>query len=175
MADRLDATPDHVAVAVPDFDVAHRRWNDELGGRTCSWFHAKGYFRSRQYRFSGGAKLELIQPSETAPDPDANFVRRFLGKHGSRVHHLTLKVADVREAASIVEAQGFDVIDIDTSNDYWHEGFLRPSQVGGLIVQIAWARHSDEEWAARHDVDIEPPPADGARLLGPLLRHPDLD
>lgn len=174
MADRIDATPDHVAVAVPDFDAADPRWRDALGGRWVAWYHAHGLFRSRQSRFRGGAKLELLMPSERDPSP-GNFVRRYLDRFGAQVHHVTLKVPDLHEAIGILEGVGLDVVDVDDSDPGWQEGFVRPSQVGGLIVQIAYSAHSDAEWAARHDYTPEEPPADGAVLIGPLLSHPDLD
>jgi catechol 2,3-dioxygenase-like lactoylglutathione lyase family enzyme len=174
VADRIEIVPDHVAVAVPDFDAADARWRDQLGGRWVAWFHAHGYFRSRQSRFRGGAKLELLMPSETDPSP-GNFVRRYLDRFGAQVHHVTLKVPDLHPALETLAGMGLDAVDVDDRNDVWQEAFLRPSQVGGLIVQVAWARHTDADWAAMHDYTPEEPPADGARLVGPLLSHPDLD
>ncbi|MBW3657237.1 MAG: VOC family protein [Actinobacteria bacterium] len=170
----IDAVPDHVAVAVPDFDVADARWRDELGGRWVAWYHARGLFRSRQLRFRGGGKLELLMPSEADPSPDT-FVRRYLDRFGAQVHHLTLKVPDLPAAIGVLEAEGLDVVDVDLSGDTWKESFLRPSQVGGLIVQVAWSGQTDAQWAAAHDFRPEEPPSDGAVLRGPLLEHPDLD
>ena len=59
----------------------------------------------------------------------------------------------------------------------WQEAFLRPSQVGGLVVQVASSnRSNDEDWARMNGFDnVPPPPAEGARLLGPQLVHDDLD
>ena len=143
----LDAVPDHVAIAVPDWDLAASRWADELGGRVVSW-SINPLFRSRQYRFVNGAKLELL----TLPEDEAggdHFVRRFLDRFGSQVHHLTLKVADIHDAIASVRAAGFDVIDVRTDGELWREGFLRPSQVGGLVVQLGWSSLTDDEVAAR--------------------------
>lgn len=168
----LDAVPDHVAVAVPDWDVAEARWRDHLGGRVSSWY-VNPVFRSRQYRYANGAKVELI----TLPDGGAgrdNFVRRFLDRHGAQLHHLTLKVPDLDAAITTVRAGGLEVVDVDTSRRDWHEGFLRPAQVGGFVVQLGWSPHGDDEWAQRHGFVPEPTPLDAAALLGPRLRHPDL-
>lgn len=170
----LQSTPDHVAVAVPDLDAATPRWRDELGGSLTSWSHRHGRFRGRQYRYRNEARVELLAPDEHA-NPETNFVRRFLDSHGSAVHHFTLKVPDVASAAEQLDAAGLDVVDLDTSDEHWHEAFLRPSQVGGIVVQIAWTPWSQAEFAAYLDHEIEPPPRDGAELQGPLLRHPDLE
>ncbi|MDQ3342097.1 MAG: VOC family protein [Actinomycetota bacterium] len=171
MIDRLSAHLDHVAVAVPDWETAQRRWRDQLGGGIVAWGDS-GVFASRQLRFANGAKLELLRPDSEEPD---NFVRRFLGRFGSATHHVTFKVADLDAALKVVRAGDLDVVDVDTSGSVWHEGFLRPSEVGGLVVQLAWSGHSDQEWAASIGHTPEPPALGAAELLGPTLRHPDLD
>lgn len=173
MPESLDSVLDHVAVAVPDVGVAGRRWHDHLGGRDVGWTDA-GVFHNRQLRFRGGGKLELLAPSPGDPSPD-NFVRRYLDRFGSAVHHVTLKVPDLALAIAVVRAEGYDVVDVQMTDPAWQEGFLRPSQVGGLVIQLAWASYADDEWA-QHTMGRPPgePPPDGAVLAGPLLRHPDL-
>jgi len=171
----LDAIPDHVAVAVPDFDVADRRWRDQLGGRWVSWYHNKpGGFRSRQLKFRGGAKLELLQPSEVDPSPD-NFVRAFLARHSATVHHVTLKVPSLAEAVKRSRAAGFDVVGVNVASERWKEAFLRPSEVGGVVVQLAQSPNDDGDWAAMHDYQPQEPGPDAARLRGARLTHRNLD
>ncbi len=170
----IDARPDHVAIALPAIDPALRRWQDELGAGQVSRFTQRAAFDSMQLRYANDAKLELLVPSERDPAPD-NFVRRFLDRFGTRVHHVTLKVPDLREAVASLEHHGLDVVDVDTSDPHWHEGFLRPSQVGGIIVQIARSDSDDAAFAARVGFTQTEPRADAARLLGPLLVSDDLD
>lgn len=171
----IDARPDHVAAALPDYRPSLVRWRDELGGAQVSRFHNAPVFRGLQLRYANHGKLELLQPSERDPSPD-NFLRRFLARFGTAVHHLTLKVPDLPSAIDTLGLHGFDVIDVDLSGEHWKEGFLRPSQVGGLVVQVAWtSTRTDEEWAARAGFALEPVRPEAASLQGPLLRHPDLD
>lgn len=168
----IASTPDHVAVAVPAIEAAAVRWHDQLsGGWAGPRFELPGAgFATRQLRFAGGAKLELLEP--LTPN---GFAARFLERFGPRVHHVTLKVADLLAAVARLEDEGYDVVDVSTAQPDWHEGFLRPSQVGGVIVQVAWAGRTDEEWAAEAGLTPELPPDDGPELLGPRLTHPDLD
>ncbi len=173
MADALDAVLDHVAIAVPAWEPAERRWRDELGGGRVAWGD-NGAFASRQLRFANGAKLELLAPGSRADAPD-NFVRRFLARFGSTVHHLTLKVPDLQQALAVVTAGGFEPVDVRDDNERWKEAFLRPSQVGGLVVQVAQSSQTDEQWARASGHTPEPPRPDAAALLGPRLRHPDVD
>jgi hypothetical protein len=168
----ITTTPDHVAVAVPDTQAAATRWRTELGG---GWIapafpnEAAG-FASRQLRYRNGAKLELLEPTR-----DDSFAGQFVTKYGARIHHVTLKVAALLPAVEQLRDEGFDVVDVFAEGDIWHEGFLRPSQVGGIIVQIAWAGRSEEDWAELAGFEQEIPEDDTAQLLGPTLSHPDLD
>src|SRR5688572_24302205 len=144
MADRIEAVLDHVAVAVPDWRVAEQRWRNELGGGRSS-AGKNPVFSSRQLQFANGGKLELLTPTS---DDSTNFVRRFLDRFGSTVHHVTLKVPDLHGALRVINDAGLDAVDVNDSVDYWQEAFLRPSQVGGLVVQIAATTFTDDDWAA---------------------------
>ncbi len=168
----IEAIPDHVAAAVPAIEAAAARWIDHLGGGWLApaWEVPGGGFATRQARFAGGAKLELLEPRS-----EDGFAARFLARHGAGVHHVTLKVPALLPAVATLEDAGLDLVDVSAEGDVWHEAFLRPSQVGGLIVQVAWARYGDEAWAAYHGATPEQPRADAARLLGPRLAHPDLE
>lgn len=168
----ITTTPDHVAVAVPSIEEAARRWRDELGGR---WvgppFPMPGPgFQTRQLRFAGGAKLELLEPLHAD-----GFAARFLDRYGARIHHVTLKVPALLPALAQLEEEGLESVDVFAEGDLWHEAFLRPRQVGGLLVQVAWSSRTDEEWTELTGGAVEPPAPDAARLLGPTLRHPDLE
>jgi catechol 2,3-dioxygenase-like lactoylglutathione lyase family enzyme len=171
MQPAITSVLDHVAIAVPDADAASARWTGAMGGGHLS--HGdNGVFASRQLRFAGGGKLELLTPS-----PQANgggFVGGFLNRFGAGIHHVTLKVPNLPDAVATVRGNGLDVVDVQDVDDWWQEGFLRPSQVGGLIVQLAWSGGTDEEWAERVGHTPQPPRDDAARLLGPTILHPDL-
>jgi hypothetical protein len=166
----IESIPDHVAIAVHDIEAAAPRWHDELGG---GWQSDDVEVLAvpvaiRQMLFPNGGKLELWQPYGDG------FATRFMERYGPRVHHVTLKVPDaLMPAVETIRAEGYDVIDISTEGG-WHEAYLRPSQVGGMIVQVAWAEKSDEEWMAESGY-VPESPRGSAALLGPTLTHPDLD
>ncbi|MEX1164221.1 MAG: VOC family protein [Nitriliruptor sp.] len=166
----IDARPDHVAIAVHDLEAASARWQEQLGGVWLSPRFSGGGFGTRQLRYSNLAKLELLEP-----EVQDGFAAAFLDRFGPRVHHVTLKVPDLLDAVRTVEAAGYDVVDVSTARDEWHEGFLRPSQVGGLIVQIARPQHDDEGWARLAGMDLPPVDPDSPALLGPTLTAPDLE
>lgn len=167
----ISCVPDHVAAAVPDITAAHARWRDRLGGGDWAGDGPFLDFRNHQYVFRGGAVLELL---EGAGD-GAGFLHRFLDRFGASVHHVTLKVDDLPAALEVLDAAGLGVVDVDMSDERWRESFVRPSAVGGLVVQVASTTLSPDDWLALTGFEATDPADDGARLLGPLLQHPDLD
>lgn len=172
MADRISAVLDHVAVAVPSVEPAQQRWISELGGGLVT----KGgndVFRSRQIRFANGGRLELLTPAPKAGE--GSFVSRFLQRFGSTVHHVTLKVPDLHAALDVVASGGLEPVDVSDENEQWQEAFLRPSQIGGIVVQVAASTLTEQDWSRLTGFEPQQPRADAASLLGPRLRHPDLD
>lgn len=168
----ISCVPDHVAAAVTDLSAAHARWGEQLGGGTHGGGANTPGFRNHQYVFRGGAVLELVAPGT---DEGGGFTGRFLDRFGPRVHHVTLKVEDLPAALEVLEAAGLEVVDVDLSDERWREAFVRPSVVGGLIVQVASTTMTAEDWTELVGIEQTPPADDGARLVGPLLQHPDLE
>ena len=170
----ITTTLDHVAVAVPDIPTAERRWLGQLGARIVRSTPNDWPFRATTYTFPGGGRLEgLAAPPCTGPD---QFVRGFLARFGSSVHHVTLKVPDLDAAMARLRDTGYDVVDYREHSAVWHEAFLRPSQTGGIVVQLGWEPYQDADSHERGDVLDPPPwPPHAATLLGPRLQHPDLE
>lgn len=170
IAATLDAQLDHVSVAVADLDRALAYWRGTVGAGLVVRERTE-QFEAAQVRFAGGGKLELLAPPSGG---DGGFVARFLERYGSAIHHVTLKVPDIRVAIDTVRAGGYDVVDVQTTSPWWREGFLRPSQVGGLIAQVAWASESDAQWASRLGAEPETAAATAPQLRGVTVVHPDL-
>ena len=172
MADRLEAVLDHVAIAVPEWLAAEARWREQLGaGRSSQGQNSA--FGSRQLIFANGGKLELLTPP--ADGDGTNFVAAFLKRFGSTIHHVTLKVPDLHAALDVMTSAGLDAVDVNDASEYWKEAFLRPPQVGGLVVQLAQTPYDDDTWAELTGFTRETPRPGAVELLGPVLRHPDLD
>ena len=114
--------------------------------------------------------LELLEPN----DEGGSFVARFLDRFGASVHHVTLKVPDLPAALAVLDDEDLPVVDVSLEDDRWQESFVRPSAVGGLIVQVASTTLDDAAWAELTGFTMTDPRPDAAELLGPLLQHPDL-
>lgn len=124
-----------------------------------------------QWRYRNGSKLELIEPDPDYPSEDV-YLTGFLEKFGARIHHVTLKTPDLDRAIATLRQAGIQPIGINRE-PLFHEAFIRPRDGGGLLIQLLWTEVADHEWQNGFNLEVTPPPDDGARLLAVRLRHPD--
>lgn len=129
----VTATLDHVGIAVGDLHAALAFYRDALGLEV----EASEDVASQRVRAHfvpvGGAALELLEA--TAPDsPIATFV----GKRGPGLHHLTLRVDDIRAALAELKARGVRLIDQEPRPGA--EGalvaFIHPASAHGVLVEL---------------------------------------
>jgi methylmalonyl-CoA/ethylmalonyl-CoA epimerase len=125
---------DHVAVAVEALGEVGALLERDLGAVPVGGGGDAPGFRSRQWRFGNGMRLELLEPARI---DENDFLRRFLDQHGAGVHHLTFRVPDIPAAVGAVEAAGFPVLYSRVSNPDWQEAFLHPRDAFGTVVQLA--------------------------------------
>ena len=89
----MKVTLDHVGIAVADLSAALAFYRDALGldveaSEEVGSQHVRAHFIP-----AGDPKLELLEA--TAPDSP---IARFVGKRGPGLHHITLRVEDIRAA-----------------------------------------------------------------------------
>jgi methylmalonyl-CoA/ethylmalonyl-CoA epimerase len=162
----LDATVDHVAIAVRDMRRSIPFVMDALGASFLfSGERLDQGFRWAQFRFPGGGKMELVTPIGSD-----GFVYRFLERRGEGVHHVTLKVPDIEQAIAYLESQRIPLFNVSTRNPGWKEAFIHPKDANGTLVQLAQSAMSDDDVAHHH---LQPHEEDGHRhlKLDDLLRE----
>jgi methylmalonyl-CoA/ethylmalonyl-CoA epimerase len=138
------AALDHVAVAVRDVASAAALYRDVLGGEFLYGADQPDQgFRFVQYRFPGGGKVELVTPIREG------FLTRFLDDRGEGMHHITLRVPDLRAQLDRLRGGGIAVVLADLDDENWKEAFIHPRDARGVLVQLAETPHRDEE-TARH-------------------------
>lgn len=126
------AVLDHVALAVARWADAWPRFVVSLGGRwrVGGW---RGGFCPALLAYEGGGQVELLAPN----DEGDGFLHRFLRRHGPGPHHLTFIVGDLASAVEELCNAGLNPVDVDLADPDWKEAFLRPSEAGGVVVQLA--------------------------------------
>lgn len=144
----IDATLDHVAIAVHDIRASMRLYSEILGAPFlfAGEAHKQG-FRWAQFRLPGGGKFELVTPL------GEGFVSRFLDRRGEGVHHVTMKVPDIHRAIAHLDDSGVPLFSVSTDDEQWKEAFVHPKDANGVLLQFAQSRWTDEEVARHHLTD----------------------
>ena len=130
----MKAVLDHVGIAVGDLELATDFYKNALGLEV----EAPEEVSSQQVRTHmipvGQAALELLEP--TAPDSP---IARFVDKRGPGLHHVTLRVEDIRAALAQLKERGVRLIDAEPRPGA--EGalvaFIHPSAAHGVLVELS--------------------------------------
>lgn len=97
-------------------------------------------FSSRILQTPGAQlRLEVMQPTR-----EDSFLQRFLDRRGPAIHHVSFEVRDVARAIEACKRNRVRVLGERTGQSEgarWHEVFLAPEEVGGMLVQLfSWER-----------------------------------
>jgi methylmalonyl-CoA epimerase len=129
----VKAILDHIGIAVEDVDAALTFYRDALGLD----IEAPEDVPSQRVRAhlipTGESALELLEA--TAPDSP---IARFLDKRGPGIHHITLRVEDIRAALEHLRARGVRLIDEQPRPGAQSAlvAFVHPSAAHGVLVEL---------------------------------------
>jgi methylmalonyl-CoA epimerase len=133
----VKATLDHIGIAVGDLGQALAFYRDALGLEVEPPEEVASQRVRAHFVPVGDATLELLEP--TAPDSP---IAKFVEKRGPGVHHITLRVDDIREALARLKARGIRLI--DESPREGAEGaliaFVHPASAHGVLVELKQRR-----------------------------------
>jgi LAO/AO transport system kinase len=124
---------DHVGIAVQDIDKALAFYRDALGleveaPEEISSQRARAHFIS-----VGESSIELLEG--TASD---SAITKYIEKRGPGIHHITLRVDDIRVALARLKARGVRLVDEEPRQGA--EGalvaFIHPSAAHGVLVEL---------------------------------------
>ncbi len=129
----MKATLDHIGIAVGDLAQALAFYRDALGLEVEPPEEVASQRVRAHFVPVGEAALELLEP--TAPDSP---IAKFIEKRGPGVHHVTLRVDDIREALARLKARGVRLI--DEAPRAGAEGaliaFVHPASTHGVLVEL---------------------------------------
>jgi len=129
----VKATLDHIGIAVGDLAQALAFYRDALGLEVEPPEEVASQRVRAHFVPLGDSALELLEP--TAPDSP---IAKFIEKRGPGVHHVTLRVDDIREALARLKARGIRLI--DESPREGAEGaliaFVHPASTHGVLVEL---------------------------------------
>jgi hypothetical protein len=158
---------DHFAVGVRSIDDALGWAARVAGGREVARFSQGRSWRGAQAEFAAGIRLEALEP---LPDPEDDFLVRFLDANGEGAHHFTFKVPDIEARIARLRELGIEPVKIDLSDPAWQECFLHPRLGLGAVIQLA---QQGGPWSAEKPVGPRPDDLVAAEFLGAELRVSD--
>src|SRR3989442_4868178 len=129
----MKVTLDHVGIAVVDLAEALTFYRDALGLEV----EAPEDVASQRVRAHfiplGESALELLEA--TAEDSP---IAKYVAKRGPGLHHITLRVDDIRAALAQLKAKGVRLID-ETPREGAHGSlvaFIHPSSAHGVLIEL---------------------------------------
>jgi methylmalonyl-CoA epimerase len=139
----MKAVLDHIGIAVKDLDAALEFYRDALGleiepPEDVPSQHVRAHFVPIG---PSSGRLELLLA--TAPESP---IAKFVEKRGPGLHHITLRVDDIRAALAQLKARGAKLIDSEPRPGA--EGalvaFIHPSSAQGVLIELKQSAISNE-------------------------------
>jgi methylmalonyl-CoA/ethylmalonyl-CoA epimerase len=124
---------EHIGIATHNIEDALAFWRDALGLRVAETEEVA----EQQVRVAmlplGEPRIELLEPtSESSP------VAKFLEKRGPGIHHIAVRVDDIRATLQSLKEQGARLIDETprTGAGGCLVAFVHPSAAGGVLLEL---------------------------------------
>lgn len=143
MHDEQSMRIEHIGVAVDRIEDALAFWRDALGLELA---HVEEVAEQR-VRVAmlpvGEARIELIEATD-AESP----IAKFIAKRGAGIHHIAVRVGDLRAALTRLKERGVRLIDEEPrlGADGCAIAFIHPSATGGVLIELVErATESDDE------------------------------
>lgn len=127
---------DHVAIAVPELEVAIALYKGLLGKEPSSIEEVADQKVRAAFFGVGETNLELLFP--TSPDsPISKFLEDRKGRGG--LHHICLQVTDLENHLKQLKTQGIQLIDEKPRTGAHGKkiAFIHPKSTGGVLIELS--------------------------------------
>lgn len=124
---------DHVGIAVRDIDERLEFWTEALGLPLGGRETVPSEGVTVAFLRAGGARVELLEPSD-----DSSPIARHLERRGEGMHHLTLAVDRLAPVLDRLRERGAEVLG-DGSRvgaDGRPIAFIHPRSAGGVLIEL---------------------------------------
>jgi methylmalonyl-CoA/ethylmalonyl-CoA epimerase len=124
---------EHIGIATPRLDEALRFWSEALGLEVTHTEEVAEQGVRVAMLPVGEPRIELLEP--TGADTP---VARFLEKRGAGIHHIAVRVTDIRTSLARLKAQGVRLIDEEPRVGAGNclVAFIHPSASGGVLLEL---------------------------------------
>ena len=133
----MKAVLDHIGIAVSDVEAALAFYRDALGLDVDTPEDVITQRVRARHISVGGPTLELLEA--TSSD---SAIARYIEKRGPGIHHITLRVDDIRAALAHLKARGVRLVDSEPRPGAEDAlvAFIHPSAAHGVLVELKQAR-----------------------------------
>ena len=124
---------DHIGIATQTLDEALAIWRDALGLQVDHTEEVAEQGVRIAMLSAGETHIELLEPlNENSP------VGKFLEKRGPGIHHIAIRVPDIRASLAALRARGTRLIDESprTGAGGCLVAFVHPSSANGVLLEL---------------------------------------
>jgi methylmalonyl-CoA/ethylmalonyl-CoA epimerase len=124
---------EHIGIATPNIEDALAFWRDALGLTVAHTEEVAEQGVRVAMLPVGEPRVELLEPTH-AGSP----VAKFLEKRGAGVHHIAVRVADIRASLARLKSQGARLIDEEprVGAEGCLVAFVHPASAGGVLLEL---------------------------------------
>lgn len=126
---------DHISMAAPAWQPQAEKLEKLLGFKFLhSWQAGPNSDFDGSVSQVRGTEIEFEVISPSRPD---SFVTKFLNENGGGgLHHITVEVHDIHEAAAEIERLGMKPFGGIQDDGMWHLTYIHPKDSGGILWQL---------------------------------------
>jgi methylmalonyl-CoA/ethylmalonyl-CoA epimerase len=133
---------EHIGIATKGLDEALRFWRDALGLEVVETEEVAEQKVRVAMLPVGESRVELLEPtSEDSP------IAKFISKRGAGIHHIAVRVEDIRASLERLKEQGLRLIDetprIGAGGCL--VAFVHPSSANGVLLELVEHTQSHTE------------------------------
>tara|TARA_B100001123_G_scaffold446138_1_gene599632 strand:+ start:6200 stop:6604 length:405 start_codon:yes stop_codon:yes gene_type:complete len=129
----MKAVLDHIGIAVTDLKDALAFYRDAVGLEIKLSEDVPSQNVKAHFLDVGGAALELLEATS-----DVSPISRFVERRGPGLHHITLRVDDIRALLTRLKEKGVRLIDSEprTGAEGALVAFVHPASTNGVLVEF---------------------------------------
>lgn len=138
---------DHIGIATRSIEESLKFWRDALGLEVKHTETVEEQGVNVAMLPAGEPRVELLEP--TGP---ASPVAKFLEKRGPGIHHVAVRVSDIRASLARLKSEGARLIDEEprVGAGGCLVAFVHPAASGGVLLELVEHvqgsdKHSEEE------------------------------
>ena len=129
---------DHLGIAVRSIDEALRFWRDQLGLIVTGRETVDVEKVNVAMLPAGKSRVELLEAAA-----EDSTIAKFIAKRGEGLHHVAIRVPDLKIAVARLKASGSRVLNEPRAGAGGHlYVFVHPASTGGVLLELIEDSHS---------------------------------